>query len=161
MIKKKLLFKLIMAVGIVPISMSAQEGTVASGGDATGAGGNVSYSIGQINYVSATIAGDQVNQGIQQAFEIFAYTGIEEKTIDLNYSAYPNPTNGHLNLKVDRADYSSLKYMLTSIDGRSLAQDDVVDKNTTISMQGFASGTYVLTIIQGSKKIKSYNIIKN
>lgn len=150
-----------MAFGIVPISISAQEGTVASGGDATGSGGSVSYSIGQINYVSATNAGDQVNQGIQQAFEIFAYTGIEENTIDLNYSAYPNPTNGNLNLKVDRADYASLKYMLSSIDGRSLAQDVVMDKNTTISMQGFASGTYILTIIQGSKKIKSYNIIKN
>lgn len=161
MTTKKRLLKLMLVAGIVPISMQAQNGTVASGGEATGSGGKVSYSIGQINYISATGSGGFISQGIQQPYEIYINTGIDEIGIDLNYSVYPNPATDNLNLKIEGDNYSSLRFVLTAMDGKLLTDEFIKNKNTTISMQAFANGTYILTVFQESKKIKSYNIIKN
>ena len=44
----------------------AQQGNVAAGGLSTGAGGSVGYSIGQLDYLSATGSGGSLNQGLQQ-----------------------------------------------------------------------------------------------
>ncbi|NIJ54587.1 T9SS type A sorting domain-containing protein [Dyadobacter arcticus] len=46
----------------------AQQGSVSSGGNATGSGGSVSYSVGQVFYISNTAAGGTVSAGVQQAF---------------------------------------------------------------------------------------------
>ncbi|MEI6575396.1 MAG: dockerin type I domain-containing protein [Bacteroidota bacterium] len=43
----------------------AQQGFVATGGDATGSGGNVSFSIGQVDYLSGAGSSGSVNQGLQ------------------------------------------------------------------------------------------------
>jgi hypothetical protein len=161
MTTRKRLFNLMLIASIVPIGIQAQNGTVASGGEATGSGGKVSYSIGQVNYISVTNSGGQVNQGLQQPFEIYVNTGIEETNIDLNYSVYPNPAKDNLNLKIVGDNYSSLRFVLTAMDGKLLMDEFIKNKNTTISMQAFANGTYVLSVLQESKKIKSYNIIKN
>lgn len=161
MTTRKRLFNLMLIASIVPIGIQAQNGTVASGGEATGSGGKVSYSIGQVNYISVTNSGGQVNQGLQQPFEIYVNTGIEETNIDLNYSVYPNPAKDNLNLKIEGNNCSSLKFILTAMDGKLLMEEFIKDKNMNISMQAFISGTYVLTVFQESKKIKSYNIIKN
>ena len=49
---------------------SAQQNTVASGGMATGSGGSVSYSIGQIDYITATGTGGTASQGVQQVYRL-------------------------------------------------------------------------------------------
>ena len=48
----------------------AQKNTISAGGLATGAGGTVSYSIGQIDYISATGTGGTANQGLQQPLRV-------------------------------------------------------------------------------------------
>ena len=59
----------------------AQKNTVASGSVAIGAGGTVSYSIGQTDFIAATGGGGRITQGVQQPYEIFVVTGIEKKDI--------------------------------------------------------------------------------
>lgn len=49
-------------------SSFAQQGTVSSGGNATGSGGSVSYSFGQVFYSSVLTGSGSVTQGIQQSF---------------------------------------------------------------------------------------------
>ena len=61
---------LILFIFISLVSIS-QESVNASGGNATGSGGSISYTIGQIDYIEASGVGGSVNQGIQQAYEIF------------------------------------------------------------------------------------------
>jgi len=53
---------------LISTKAMAQKNTVAAGGDATGVGGTVSYSIGQINYTTVTSAGGSVSQGLQQVY---------------------------------------------------------------------------------------------
>jgi hypothetical protein len=63
---KKVLFLLgFCLLGWGTTGLMAQQGFVATGGDATGAGGSVSYSIGQVDYLSAEGSGGFINQGLQ------------------------------------------------------------------------------------------------
>jgi hypothetical protein len=50
--------------------LHAQESPTSTGGDATGAGGSSSYSVGQVVYTTATGINGSVAQGVQQAYEI-------------------------------------------------------------------------------------------
>lgn len=81
--------------------MHAQETPIASGGDATGSGGTVSYAVGQIVYATDTATTGSVAKGVQQPFEISVVTGINELGITLGVSVYPNPTTTFLHLQIE------------------------------------------------------------
>ncbi|MEO6684342.1 MAG: T9SS type A sorting domain-containing protein [Dyadobacter sp.] len=59
-------FSLFLLLTICFQSSYAQKASVSSGGDATGSGGSVSYSIGQVFYNTNSAAGGVVRQGVQQ-----------------------------------------------------------------------------------------------
>ena len=108
------------------IDLYSQSNTISAGGQATGAGGFASYSIGQINYNTITAGGITISEGLQSAYEISTVTGVEETNINLSASVYPNPSNGYLILNVEDnklenfADYKSKLQELVQTDKRSL-----------------------------------------
>ena len=51
-------------------SANAQQNTVGTGGTAIGSGGSVSYSIGQLDYITASGSGGSASQGMQQVFKV-------------------------------------------------------------------------------------------
>lgn len=148
---------------VLGISTAAfgQKATVAGGGDASGSGGSVSYSIGQVDYISVSGTGGSVLQGNQQPFEISLITGFDVKTITLDFVVYPNPTADNLTLKVSGNEYHNLHYALLSIDGRLIQKLDVTNEITNISLGELAKGAYIVIVSNENKTIKSYNIIKN
>lgn len=134
---------------------------MASGGEASGSGGNASYSIGQMDYIYQTSATDgSVSQGIQQAFEIFIYTGAGETGINLTTSVYPNPTIESLTLKVDGDLLTNLFYQLYDEQGRLIVSSKIEGVETTIIMSQLASAKYFLKVINDNKEIKTFKIIK-
>ena len=89
-------------------SLSAQESVNSSGGEATGAGGTVSYSVGQVVYTTNTGSNGSVAQGVQQPYEISTSGLTEVKGISLQISTYPNPVLDYLILKIEA--YSNENY---------------------------------------------------
>ncbi len=87
-------------------TIQAQNTIPASGGNASGGGGTVSYSVGQIVYTTNTsVSSGSVAQGVQQPFEISVITAIEQaEDITLVCSVYPNPASDFLTLKVENYD---------------------------------------------------------
>ena len=61
--------RLLTLIMSLPLLLYAQQSPVVGGGDATGGGGTVSFSIGQIDY-TAKGAGPTASEGVQQAFEV-------------------------------------------------------------------------------------------
>ena len=59
-------------------SISAQEAITVAGGEADGIGGSASYSVGQVFYTYNEAGSFSISDGVQQAFEISAITGIED-----------------------------------------------------------------------------------
>ena len=80
--------------------LHAQQIVPASGGDAVGSGGSSSYTVGQVVYTTNTGVNGSVAQGIQQPYEISTLVGLEVTQINLELSAYPNPTNNVIHLSI-------------------------------------------------------------
>jgi hypothetical protein len=96
------------------ILLQGQATIPATGGNATGSGGSVSYTIGQILYNTFSGTNGTVAQGIQQPYEISVVTAIENtEGIALEYIVYPNPTRGLIKLIIKPFDYENWKFRLS------------------------------------------------
>lgn len=145
-------------VGATPLW--AQNGVVPAGGEATGSGGSVSYTLGQISYLSLDGANGSMVQGVQQPYEIFVVTGIEQAGIDLNLSVFPNPATDFLILKIGNSDLLNLHYFLSDNNGMLLENKMITEDQTTIAMNRFSSAIYYLKVVQKNLEIKVFKIIK-
>ena len=157
--KKRLSAFLIVGIGLT--GLKAQQSISASGKDASGSGGSVNYTVGQVDYISATSSGGQIFQGVQQPYEIFAVGINELSNISLTYKVYPNPTVEFLDLDIADGSTEHLSLSITDINGKVLLQNDIIENKTKISMQSFTTGTYFLQITDKNKKLKTFKIIKN
>ncbi len=139
----------------------AQETVSVTGGDASGSGGSVSYTLGQVAYETHNGTGAYSIEGVQQPYEISVVTAIGELDgITLSISAYPNPVTDNLTLGIDGVEGKELSYQLYNLDGRILRNEKITDPKTNIAMSGFVSATYFVKVVSGSKKVKTFKIIK-
>jgi len=142
-------------------SLQAQSTIPASGGNATGAGGTVSYTIGQVVYTTISGTGGTMTQGVQRPFEISVVTGTEEASdIILELSVYPNPATGFVILKVKSYDIDNLSYKLYDMNGMLFQSKKVEGNETQIPLENIIPGTYLLKITDKNKEVKTFKIIK-
>lgn len=148
---------LLLFIGLIA---QAQQATLSSGGNFSGAGGNISYSIGQTDYISNFETTGTINQGVQQPYEIFLL-GLKEEIINISLTVFPNPTSNYLTLLIKRINYKSLKYQLVDVQGKLIESDMIHSEETQIDMNNLNTGTYIIHILNKHEKIKSFKIIKN
>ena len=142
--------------------VGAQETIPATGGNAVGTGGTVSYTIGQVVYTTIFGTTGTLTQGVQQPYEISVVTALEEaKDINLICSVYPNPTNNFLTLKVGDNENTNFSYWLYGVNGNLIETKKILANESQISIGNQVSGTYFLKITSGNKEIKTFKIIKN
>lgn len=141
------------------ISSFGQSNTVSAGGDAEGSNGSVSYSIGQVFYVSSEGENGNVNPGVQQPFDAEIITGTEQK--DIRAIIYPNPTLGQIQLQFDSESYSNCKAELIDGAGKLISAQDKLTSSNIFSLEMVPSGVYTLTVYRDEKLIKSFRIVKN
>jgi hypothetical protein len=159
--KRLKLFALLL-LGLGLSGLQAQESLSPTGNDATGSGGSVSYTVGQLVYKTHTGANGSVAEGVQQAYEISVPTAIEESQgINLSVSAYPNPINDYLTLSIDNFDLSNLTYQLYDMRGKLLQSERITGRQISIVMRNLVPATYFVKVIQNQREIKTFKIIKN
>jgi hypothetical protein len=141
-------------------SIHAQENVTASGGEGTGTGGTVSYSIGQIVYTTNTGSNGSVSQGVQQTYSIMATDGIEESTINAELSIFPNPTTDNLTLSIV-GEIDNVNYQLVDLQGKVIKSEKTTTNSTSINMENLAGSIYFLKVTDNNKTIKTFKIIKN
>ncbi|HQK70071.1 MAG TPA: T9SS type A sorting domain-containing protein [Bacteroidales bacterium] len=143
-------------------TVSAQESINASGGNASGSGGSVSFSVGQVVYQTHFSTSGSVTQGVQQPYEISVVTAIEEaKGINLSVSAYPNPATDYLILEVKDFGLSDLYFYLYDMSGILLQNQKISGSQTSIVMSNLVPATYFVKVVQDNKEVKTFKIIKN
>lgn len=141
--------------------INAQQSTNATGNNASGSGGSVSYSVGQISYSSLNSANGVINEGVQQPYEFLTLGTGAIKGISLSYSVYPNPTNSTINLKVENRNLDKLSYHLYDNNGRLLLNKKITSIENVIPMGDFESAVYFIKIIENSEELQTIKIIKN
>ncbi|NLL28843.1 MAG: T9SS type A sorting domain-containing protein [Bacteroidales bacterium] len=149
---------LLLAIGLT--GLQAQTSVNAAGGNGTGSGGSVSYSVGQVVYTSNSGNGGTVDQGVQHAYEIFTI-GINETALDISLTVFPNPTTENLTLQISDYNNEKLSYQLFDMQGKELSKEQIVAQQTLIDMSSLPTATYFLNVVnQESKKVQSFKIIK-
>ena len=139
----------------------AQESSNSAGGDASGAGGSVAYSIGQVVYTTNTGSNGSEAQGVQHAYEIFS-VGIKETALNISLTAFPNPTSENLTLQISDYNNEQLSYQLFDVQGKQLSNGQITAPQTQINMNSLPTATYFIDVLSpDNKRIQSFKIIKN
>lgn len=155
MIKLQLI---ICTLFLASCSLCAQSGAVASGGNATGTGGSVSYSVGQVDYINSSSSSGNVNQGIQQPYEIFTM-GVDDQENNAGISVYPNPTAHLVYIQFTELPNDCF-YQLHNSLGQQVATSVITENPTGIYMENLATGTYHLNLIKNQTTLQTFTIIK-
>jgi Secretion system C-terminal sorting domain len=158
-IKSKLLVGMFLGLGVA--SIQAQHTVVSAGGDAIGTDGTMSYSLGQVAYITTTGSTGTVAQGIQQSYEIVTLGANNFPEITLNIVLYPNPATSFVNLKIEKTDIYRLEFQLFDINGKQILNQKINQIETKIEIQNLPSTIYYLNVLDQNKKIKTFKIIKN
>jgi hypothetical protein len=161
--KTKVIFPFCFFLTFLFYDLGAQETTSALGGIINSAGGSISYTVGQVTNLYITEIKGSVAQGVQQPYEIFLITGIDEvKGISLNFQVYPNPVQDFLKLKIQDLNLENLIWKIFDSSGRLLNADRVSGAETLIPMTNYPSGIYLFSVIdKNNLQYKTYQIIKN
>jgi hypothetical protein len=134
--------KIMSSVLLLGLAFSAHCQLVidVAGGDASGVGGTVAYSVGQ---------------------EISEVLDTDLFQLDINLVAYPNPTSDFLTLNVGESELAYLNFQLYDLSGKLIESRKIVNTRETIGMQNLQNDIYILKITKKDKEIKTYKIIKN
>ena len=151
---------LLVAILLSASFAQAQESANASGGDATGSGGTVAYSVGQVVYTTNTGSTGSLAQGVQQAYVILNL-GINETAMNMTLTAFPNPTAENLTLQISDYNNEKLAYQLFDMQGKLVSNGQIVAQQTFINMNSLPTATYFVYVVnQENQKVQSFKIVK-
>jgi hypothetical protein len=159
----KILLKYLLILGLAGcplVSIFGQEAVLSADGDATGAGGSVSWSVGQVSYSTWAAVSGTATEGVQQPYEIYIMIGIEEVDSDPGCIIFPNPTSGNVSLKFFQNNFKDFNYILYDLNGKSLRRGDIDKAVVSISMEDLNPDTYFLVLSGKDQAVKTYKIIK-
>lgn len=142
--------------------VQAQQTTIATGGIATGSGGNISYSVGQTVYTAYLgIDGAVSYGGVQQPYEITTELAVPKfKDIILQLQAFPNPTIDFLMLVVGDIKLANLSFQLFDLNGKLIQSKKITSNTETISTIDLPVAVYSLKVMHNNEAVKTFKIIK-
>lgn len=141
----------------------SQQSVHAAGGDATGTEGTVSFSIGQVAYTSVSNEAGQVSQGVQQS-NLVIMVGQDEPLPGISVTLNPNPVRQDVFLQLAE-DYpgtrrGEISLSLYDIYGSLLLHQIIVQESTTISLDKYPDGMYIVKVVRDQVAIKSFKVVK-
>ncbi len=143
--------------------MLAQSTVSTSGGNGTGSGGSVSYTIGQVDYTNLSAETGSISLGVQQP-NLFLTVGMEEVDITLSASLYPNPANASTALKLESQNEltsnGELAYSLFDLHGKLLQHQPINTLLTIIPMDQLTNGVYIIQVTRHKIEVKSFKVFK-
>lgn len=131
-----------------------------TGGDLSSEAGSVSYSIGQVYYLSYSDKKDYVSEGIQQP-SIIEVAQIKKEEKDFKVVAYPNPVDNYFVIEAATYTNQSLVYHLIDLHNTLLKEGRIGESGAKVDISTLPASTYLLQILGNGKLIKTIIILKN
>lgn len=138
----------------------AQSGVHTSGGNASGTGGSVSYSVGQVFYSSQSGSNGALIQGVQQPFELVV-TEVKGAISSLvKCEAFPNPAVKDLKIRISGEMPEKASWKMVDVKGVTLLKGELNQAETLVSVANLPMATYTLQISSEKKDIQTFKVIK-
>lgn len=150
-------------ISVLTMVAMAQSDVVPVGGTATGSGGTVTYTVGQLAVQRAENGDKYVIEGVQQPYEIQTVGVDNYPGISLDAIIFPNPTQHFVQLRISNYEIPSygLTAQLYDANGRLLRIYTVADFETKMDMEEFPTATYQLRIMNQSQLLKTFKVVKS
>ena len=145
---------------LLPISGWAQRTISSSGGEGSGPGGTVSYTVGQVDFTSWTTESGSVAQGVQQPYEWLVTDVPDEDRPEILLDAWPNPTVEGITLSWSQAPTEPMSYRLMAANGDLVCEGRISGLSVHIPMQHLGAGNYVVQLRAMDVVRSSLSIIK-
>jgi len=146
-----------------PSTNNIMETINASGTDATGSSGTVTYSIGQLFYTYIGLSVYNVAQGVQHG-ESSVFLSTAENTVEskMEMLIFPNPTTDFVTLHMEALEYENgpQSYQLYDLQGRLLLQNTIKKTETQINLNNLNASVYILRVYANNKVLKTFKILK-
>jgi hypothetical protein len=156
---RKLFF--LTGVSLLFSMIQAQETISVSGGNSSGNGGSVSYTVGQVSYITQSSSTGSVTPGVQQPYEISVVSSTDDPMKENIWCVYPNPTTGNLIIMIDNENPDGFNFQLYNSNGQVLISDKILGKQTNLNLENYPSAIYLLKVYQSNIEIITFKIIKN
>jgi len=141
------------------LTLFAQESTVSSGNNISSSSGSITYSIGQVAYITNTGSNGSTSQGVQQPYEIYVLSSSNIIT-DLNIKVYPNPVCDILTLQYLNYTNEKIGFQILNIEGKLIRFENMTSSEAQIDFRSLASGEYFVKVTDGFKELKVFKIVK-
>lgn len=134
----------LVLLGCLSTSVAAysQREMVASGGDAQGGTGSVSWSIGQIAYVNITGQSGYSAEGVQQPAEFFL-SGVNAEFLP-QLNVFPNPSSGQIQIDGLQFEQGPIPFQIVNAAGQLISEGLIQSGFPEISVQHLPAGVYTL-----------------
>ncbi|MCT2408583.1 T9SS type A sorting domain-containing protein [Chryseobacterium antibioticum] len=139
--------------------LNAQSTVLATGTNASGSNGSVSYSVGQTTYLYKG-AGSQILEGVQQAYEITTLSASETVSKQEGILLYPNPVRDYLYIDFTSAPHKGSEYQLFDAQGKIIKKDVISQSKSELDLSSLPSAVYILRINQNGENLKTFKVIK-
>ena len=154
-----------MSAGIALLAIStciAQEQSVigSAGNYFSNAAVSIEYTVGEVVIFTGSSTNNTLTQGFHQTQ--LSAVGLEELGDEMSIlRAFPNPTNGQLNIELPETP-DPYKLILLDPQGKVIALSDLkANERRQLDLSGFANGTYFLRLTNSQKDITTnYKIVK-
>lgn len=121
----------------------SQAGLSAGGGNASSTGASVSFTIGQLDFVSQSNNNGSFNQGVQQPFEWFTIVSIDEATSIDGLSIFPNPTRGEIFVNLNTAKDKVVVRVYDAL-GKFIFSQTLNNPQNRMELGALANGAYYI-----------------
>lgn len=138
----------------------AQQGIHASGGNASGTGGSVSYSVGQVFYSSQSSSSGTLVQGVQQPFELVVTEVKSSVNALVKCEAFPNPAIKDLKIRISGEMAENATWRILDLKGVTVLNGNLNQSETIVSLADLPMAAYSLQIFSGEKEMQSFKVIK-
>ncbi len=144
------------------LTVKAQMETVnaSSGGYFEGKNLSLSFTIGEMVTQTLSAPGIMLTQGFQQP-RLSVSTISQQKNLAINIQAYPNPVTEYLSLVTSELLLPGSSCQVFNSSGILVSEKKLEGTTTRIEFSSMSSSTYFLKVVQNSKTLKTFKIIKN
>jgi len=137
----------------------AQQTVSTTGQTITSSTGNISYTIGQIDYITNENS-FSLAQGVQQVYNKTPVTYVTTLDKSITVSVWPNPIVNTLFIKINDDAESGFSYQVFSIEGQLIETKKITSNNTSIDTHDFNIGVYIISISHSHHPSIRLKIIK-
>lgn len=134
----------ILCTGMVQAQTAERTVLSSNGGYETNGNLSMEWTMGEFSSSTSSNGNLLITEGFQQGGDISI--GIDELTINLDITIYPNPTDDLIHISRSDKDDVNLFIQLYNSDGKLISDSQLVDRRSTIELSNYAAGKYSLSI---------------